>query len=73
MSATTTPGFPFEHAIGRFTNRWRQREVYIFAHPSDPARVITVGYPFAGGAPMICDEARVLVARYIGRFDGVAE
>jgi hypothetical protein len=69
----TTPYRPLDEAIGRFRNEWRQRDVYIFANPNDADQVVTVGYPFTGAAPIICDEARSLYARYIGRFDGVYE
>lgn len=66
----TTPYRPLDEAIGKFRNDWRQREVYIFDHPNDPAMVVTVGYPYNGSAPIITDEPRKTYAYWIGRFDG---
>ena len=67
----TTPYRPLAEAIGKFRNEWRQREVYIFANPNDATMVVTVGYPFDGSTPVICDEPRAAVAEYIGTFDKV--
>jgi hypothetical protein len=69
----TTPYGPLAEAIGKFRNNWRQRDVYIFAKPNDPNMVVTVEYPFDGGAPFISHEPRALFTRYIGTFDKVCE
>jgi len=48
--------------IHTFVNEWRQRWVYIHEHPTDEAKVITMGYPMAAGggvamvSPVICEE-----------------
>ena len=57
--------FPLIHT---FVNKWRQRWVYIHEHPTDEAKVVTMGYPMvypmaAGGGvefvpPVICVESK---------------
>ncbi len=42
-----------------FNNNWRQRYVEVYEHPTDQARVISVGFPFGQLADhVICDEER---------------
>lgn len=59
--------------IHGFRNEWRQRHVYIHAHPTDETKVITMGYPLAasGGIalvkPVICVEDRKLYEDIITR------
>jgi len=59
--------------IHAFRNEWRQRYVCIHEHPSDPTKVVTMGYVLAatGGVttipPVICIEDRSRYARIIDR------
>lgn len=52
--------------IHGFKNVWRNRYVYIYMHPTDPNKVITMGYALAasGGLttipPVICIEDKEL-------------
>jgi len=54
-----------------FRNEWRQRQVYIYEHPTDTDKVITMGYQIAasGGVttipPVICIEKRLLYEQII--------
>lgn len=44
--------------IGRFINEWRRRNVAVYEHLTDPDKVVTIGYPFDGGAPIETVENR---------------
>jgi len=44
--------------IGRVRSNWRQRHITIHAHPTDAARVISVGTTFDNTMQVICDDAR---------------
>jgi hypothetical protein len=44
--------------IGRTVNKWRGRSVALYNHPSDPARVISIGVTFDGDVVVIADESR---------------
>ena len=39
-------------------NNWRQRQVKVYKHPFDDNLLVTVGFPFAGGEPVVCEEER---------------
>ena len=43
--------------IGKFINRWRQRTVLVYRHPSDATLLVTVGQPFGGGSVVECVES----------------
>ena len=43
--------------IGSFQNYWRRRTVHILRHPSDPAKVVTVGHAHDNSAIYVCTEA----------------
>jgi hypothetical protein len=63
---------PHGAKIGWFRNEWRQRDVTIYDHPTDPALVVTCGEPHAGLAsdqPVWTVEPRERFAKYIGKFD----
>jgi len=57
---------PHGQRIGAYRNEWRRRTVYIYDHPTDPARVITQGVPFDSDEHIWTDEPRDLYRRYIG-------
>ena len=44
--------------IGYFVNKWRQRTVAVFEHPTDPDLIVSVGRPFDGSDPIECEEKR---------------
>lgn len=44
--------------IGRMVNKWRQRMVAVYEHPTDTTKLVTVGRPFDGSAPIECVENR---------------
>lgn len=44
--------------IGRVVNNWRQRNVNLYEHPSDPNSLISEGITFDGQMRVICDESR---------------
>ena len=63
-------GITYEQAldlqlIWSFTNGWRQRRVDILEHPTDSAKVVTVGRPIGGGTPVVCVEDRSAYDRII--------
>lgn len=63
--------------IGAFRNDWRQRWVSIYADPTDPTMVVTVGVPFPGtvndvnNSIVYTHEPRADFATYIGSFNKV--
>ena len=44
--------------IGETVNNWRQRRITLRSHPTDPARLISVGATFDGSMVVIADDAR---------------
>jgi len=62
---------PLAHGelIGRFRNTWRLRDVFIYAHPTDPTRVITCGIPMQGDTTALrhasAPEIRPLFAEHV--------
>ena len=44
--------------LGETVNMWRQRRITLYAHPSDPARVISIGRTSDGRTIVIADEDR---------------
>lgn len=44
--------------IGLTVSRWRQREIALYAHPTDPNRIISVGTTFDGKIVVIADEEK---------------
>ena len=58
--------------IGRLKNNWRKRRVLVYEHPCDTSKVISVGYPFGGGDPIVCVERRSDWLRVLGLFPETA-
>jgi hypothetical protein len=62
--------FPLLHS---FRNEWRQRHVAIHEHPTDPTKVVTMGYSLAasGGIttipPVICVEDKAAYKQILDR------
>ena len=46
--------------LGRTVNKWRQRDITLLAHPTDPDRLISVGTTFDGAMTVICDDERLM-------------
>lgn len=44
--------------IGTYRNNWRERDVTLYEHPTDAARVISVGVGIHNGKEVVCDESR---------------
>ena len=63
-----TPAETDTPVIGLLRNEWRRRHVTVLAHPSDPEKVISVGVPFGGGEPIVCEEPRAADARAIAKY-----
>lgn len=59
---------PNTPVIGFLDNRWRRRHVTIHEHPDNPGLCISVGRPYAGGDPIICEEPRTAFARAIAAY-----
>ena len=68
---TTTPAHVFNNntdlspadiaalpVIGKTVNNWRQRNITLHAHPTDPTRLVSVGVTFDGAVTVVCDESR---------------
>ncbi len=57
--------------LGTFTNRWRQREVTLYAHPHDRHKVLSVGVGFgeAQHTTTICSEKRAEYPRQLEQND----
>lgn len=43
--------------VGILINNWRKRRVNVHSHPTDCAKVISIGYPMDGGEPVVCVES----------------
>jgi hypothetical protein len=56
MIDTTQLGEP----LFEIKNNWRQRQVKVYKHPFDDSLLVTAGHPFAGGEPVVCEEAKDL-------------
>lgn len=54
--------------IGLLRNNWRRRHVVVYNHPSDAAKVVSVGHPYDGGEPIVCVELRTEYARVINMY-----
>jgi len=54
-----------EGCIGQMNNKWRQRMVYIYPDPNNSNKVISEGFPFNGGDPIICIEDKELYSKEI--------
>lgn len=63
-----TVRLPTTPVIGRLNNKWRQRRVVVHEHPTDPGMVVSVGYPYGGGNPVVCEEPRSYFEREIKAF-----
>jgi hypothetical protein len=59
--------------IGRFVNRWRQRNVAIYEHPNNAELIITVGTPFDGGKVIECEEKKKDYAATLRRIELATE
>src|SRR5512145_1151223 len=60
--------------IGETVNKWRQLVIRLHEHPTDPDRVISIGYAFAGGLTVVCDEPRTswsTALDYIAQFERI--
>jgi hypothetical protein len=57
--------FRTDLCIGRFKNNWRQRYVSLYPHPTDSLKVVSVGTPFDGSDPIICEEQRSAYGRQL--------
>ena len=57
--------------IGHLRNNWRQRDCWVYKH-EDPKKVYSIGYPFNGGKPVVCEEDIQGWDRTIGIFPGTA-
>jgi len=44
--------------LGETVNLWRQRRITLYAHPSDPERLISIGYNYDHRLVVIADEPR---------------
>lgn len=42
--------------LWEFINKWRQRRVVVYWHPSKADRVLTIGWPYDNSRAIICDE-----------------
>jgi len=66
-----------EEPIGAVKNNWRLRRVTIYAHPTDPAKVVTVGVGFRDPTGRFCGSDCVAVESWgdwlpnIGKFNVV--
>ena len=64
--------------IGVLLNKWRQRLVFVYEHPTDKNLVVSVGYPTdtdqnpTKGEPIVCVEPRRDWARAISAFPKTA-
>jgi hypothetical protein len=58
--------------IGILFNNWRQRRVTVHAHPADDSLVVSVGRPFDGSAPVICEEPKANWTRVLSLHPEVA-
>jgi cephalosporin-C deacetylase-like acetyl esterase len=54
--------------IGKLKNNWRERTVSVRQHPTDPQKVVSIGVPFGGGAPIVCEEGADGYAREIAMY-----
>jgi hypothetical protein len=47
--------------LGAYNNYWRKRRVEVYEHPSDPSKIVTVGYPMPNNEihsePIVCVES----------------
>ena len=59
---------PKTPVIGRLRNDWRQRHVTVYDHPTDPDQVISVGVPFDGSKPIVCEEPRSAYREVIAHY-----
>jgi hypothetical protein len=55
---TRTASYDTTELIQLFTvrNNWRMRNVVAYQHPNNLDKLITVGHPFDGGDPVVCEE-----------------
>jgi hypothetical protein len=44
--------------LGHTVNNWRQRRINLYAHPTDPNLLISVGVAFDRTAVIVCEEPR---------------
>ncbi len=70
----TEASLPNLKIIGHLLNNWRQRDVWVYEHPSDPAKVVTIGYPLNNpkGETHICVEAKRDYERVINLYPETA-
>lgn len=57
-TAFTTAELAALTVIGTTINHWRGRNITLYNHPTDPARVVSVGVTFNGDTTVVCDDAR---------------
>lgn len=63
MKTQNNTSFPVQEiekfpVLGKTVNKWRQRNITLYAHPSNPDRLISVGITFDGTRTIICDEEK---------------
>jgi len=57
-------GYTYEDAlqleyIGQYRSNWRRRTISLYVHPTDAAKVVSVGVPFDKSYdPVVCIEER---------------
>lgn len=44
--------------IGRMVNKWRQRNVYLYQHPTERDGIVSIGVAFDGSQQVICVESK---------------
>lgn len=61
--------------IGFLNNKWRQRQVTVYDHPTDPAKVVSVGIPYGAERKrsgwVVCVEPRADYERVISSYPKV--
>lgn len=45
--------------LGTFRNNWRERNVSLYEHPTDPESIVSVGVGFHDGKETVCEELRI--------------
>jgi hypothetical protein len=71
ITLETVKGKP---VIGRLKNNWRQRDVTVYDHPTNPNMVVSVGVPFGSSEKdaVVCVEEREAFARVINLYPKTA-
>jgi hypothetical protein len=58
--------------IGLLDNKWRQRRVTVYDHPTNPDMVISVGQPYDNSEAIVCVEPREEYTRVINLYPKTA-